>query len=133
MQEYIPISENTFVLYDYETEEYIPVIYNLREMQMWILEELCNYNSDRLGGVLMKITTTPTFKQLTLLRKKIEEIIQSDIVEIYIMDGCIKIQLPAKVGTDQLQQIDTIFGMNGTIEVHPHSVYSILEYRWEND
>lgn len=129
MQEYIPISENTFVLYDYETEEYVPIIYNLREIQMWVLEDLCNYNSDRLGGVLVKITTTPTFKQLALLRKKIAEIVDSDIVEIYIMNDCIKIQLPEKVRTDQLNQIDEIFGMHGEIEMARHSICSILEYR----
>lgn len=124
MQELIPINETEFVAYDHEAKEYLPVVLNTREMQMLILEELQDYTTDVRN---MKVTLT--YKQLTNLRERIAEIVEKDIVEIYIMDGCIKIQLPAKVGTDQLNQIDEIFDMNGTIETHPHSHYSILEYR----
>lgn len=128
MQELIPINESEFVVYDHEIREYSPNIFNIREIQMLILEELQDYTADVRT---MKLTLTPTYKQLTNLREKIVEIVQSDIVEIYIMDGCIKIQLPAKVRTDKLQQIDEIFGMNGAIETHPRSSYSILEYEVE--
>lgn len=124
MQELIPINETEFAVYDHETKEYHPKIFNTRELQMLILEELQDYTVDVRT---MKLT----YKQLTNLRERIAEIVEDKNVEIYIMDGCIKIQLPAKVGTDQLNQIDEIFGMNGAIETHPHSHYSMLEYRVE--
>lgn len=95
---------------------------------MLILEELQDYTADVRT---MKLTLTPTYKQLADLRERIVEIVEKDIVEIYIMDGFIKIQLPTKVGTDKLQQIDEIFGMHGAIETHPRSCYSILEYEME--
>ncbi len=126
MQELIPINETEFAVYDHETKKYYPKIFNTRELQMLILEELQDYTAE---VKTMKLTST--YKQLTNLRERISEIVEKDIVEIYIMDGCIKIQLPAKVGTDQLNQIDEIFGMNGAIETHPHSHYSMLEYRVE--
>ena len=128
MQELIPINESEFAVYDHETKEYLPKIFNIREMEMLILEELQDYTIDVRA---MKLTLTPTYKQLTNLRERIAEIVEDKIVEIYIMNDCIKIQLPAKIGTDQLQQIDGIFGMNGTIETHPRSSYSILEYKVE--
>ena len=128
MQELIPINETEFVAYDHETKEYLPVVLNTREMQMLILEELQDYTTDVRA---MKVTLTPTYKQLTNLRERIVEIVADKNVEIYIMNDCIKIQLPAKVGTDQLNQIDEIFDMNGAIETHPHSHYSILEYKVE--
>lgn len=128
MQELIPINEYEFVVYDHEIKEYFSVIFNTREMQMLILEELQDYTADVR---VMRVTLTPTHKQLTNLREKIVEIVEDKDVEIYIMNGCIKVQLPAKVGTNQLNQIDEIFDMNGTIETHPRNHYSILEYKVE--
>ena len=128
MQELIPINEREYAVYDHETKEYYPHIFNIRELQMLILEELQDYTADVRT---MKLTLTPTYKQLTNLRERIVEIVEDKNVEIYIMNGCIKIQLPAKVKTDKLQQIDEIFGMNGAIETHPRSSYSILEYEVE--
>ena len=128
MRELIPINESEFVVYVHEIKEYLPEVFNIREMQMLILEELQDYTADVRT---MKLTLTPTYKQLTNLRERIAEIVEDKNVEIYIMDGCVKIQLPTKVGTKQLQQIDEIFNMNGIIETHPHSYYSILEYKVE--
>ncbi|MBR6252645.1 MAG: hypothetical protein IKR04_02255 [Clostridia bacterium] len=126
MQELTPINETEFAVYDHETKEYLLKIFNAREIQTLIFEELQDYTTE-----VKTMRLTSTYKQLTHLRERIVEIVEKDIVEIYIMDGCIKIQLPAKVKTDKLQQIDEIFGMNGAIETHPRSSYSILEYEVE--
>lgn len=45
MQELIPINESEFAVYDHETKEYLPKIFNTRELQMLILEELQDYTT----------------------------------------------------------------------------------------
>ena len=126
MQELIPINETEFVAYDHETKEYLPVILNIREMQMLILEELQDYTTDVRA---MKVTLTPTYKQLTNLRERIVEITANNLVEIYIMKDCIKVQIPVKVKTDQIAQIDEIFGVNGVITYVRYGDVLIIEYK----
>lgn len=126
MRELIPINEIEFAVYDHETKEYLPKIFSIIEMQMTVFEGLQDFTVD-----VRTMRLIPTYKQLIHLRERIAEIVEDKNVEIYIMDGCIKIQLPAKVRTKQLQQIDEIFDMNGAIETHPRRSYSILEYRVE--
>ena len=128
MQELIPINETEFVAYDHETKEYLPVVLNTREMQMLILEELQDYTTDVRA---MKVTLTPTYKQLTNLRERIAEITANNLVEIYIMKDCIKVQIPVKVKTDQIAQIDEIFGVNGVITYATYGDVLIIEYKVE--
>lgn len=128
MQELIPINETEFVAYDHETKEYLPVILNTREMQMLILEELQDYTTDVRA---MKVTLTPTYKQLTNLRERIAEITANNLVEIYIMKDCIKVQVPVKIKTNQIAQIDEIFGTNGIVTDARFSETLIIEYKVE--
>lgn len=126
MQELIPINETEFVAYDHETKEYLPVVLNTREMQMIILEELQDYTTDVKA---MKVTLTPTYKQLTNLRERIVEITANNLVEIYIMKDCIKVQVPVKIKTNQIAQIDEIFGTNGIVTDARFSETLIIEYK----
>lgn len=126
MQELIPINETEFVAYDHEAKEYLPVILNTREMQMLILEELQDYTTD-----VRAMKVTPTYKQLTNLRERIVEITANNLVEIYIMKDCIKVQIPVKVKTDQIAQIDEIFGVNGILTYARYGDVLIIEYKVE--
>lgn len=69
------------------------------------------------------------YKDLTNIRKKITEIVNDDEVGIYIKKDCIQVQLPIKVKTDQVTEIDKIFGVNAIIDANQYAQVIILEYR----
>jgi len=69
------------------------------------------------------------YKDLTNIRKKITEIVNDDAVGIYIKKDCIQVQLPIKIKTDQVVEIDKIFGVNGIIDANQYAQVIILEYR----
>lgn len=69
------------------------------------------------------------YKDLTNIRKKITEIVNDDEVGIYIKKDCIQVQLPIKIKTDQVTEIDKIFGVNGIIDANQYAQVIILEYR----
>lgn len=128
MQELIPINEHEIVVYDHETKEYFSMM-NILELSMIVSKELKEMlDSTKREDITMKITTTPTYNQLVHLRKKISKIIENDLIEIYIMKDCIKVQVPVRIKTDQIAQIDEIFGTNGIVTDARFGDVLIIEY-----
>lgn len=128
MQELIPINEHEFVIYDHETKEYFSMM-NIVELSMIVSREMIEMlDSTKREDITMKITTTPTYNQLVHLRKRISKITENDLVEIYIMKDCIKVQIPVRIKTDQIAQIDEIFGTNGIITDARFGDVLIIEY-----